>query len=182
VSFVRYLYADATPPAHRLRSALRRAAAVLPLALALTAATVSLSACKRPAAQEEQAAAPKVFSGRIAQFQTIDERPGTGALAQSGQEVIVQYTGWFYDEKAANKRGSKFDSSYDHGKPFSFLLGAGRVIRGWDDGVAGMRVGGKRVLMVPPDMAYGREGAGGGVIPPDASLVFEVELLGVQAH
>ncbi|WP_082723358.1 FKBP-type peptidyl-prolyl cis-trans isomerase [Lysobacter capsici] len=164
-----------------MRSALRRGVAALPLALALAAATVNLSACKRPAAQEEQAAAPKVFSGRIAQFQTIDERPGTGAVAQSGQEVIVQYTGWFYDEKAANKRGSKFDSSYDHGKPFSFLLGAGRVIRGWDDGVAGMRVGGKRVLMVPPDMAYGRDGVGG-VIPPDASLVFEVELLGVQAH
>lgn len=182
MSFVRYLSIDATP-ARRLRSALRRGASALPLALALTAATVSLSACKRPAAQEEQAAAaPKVFSGRIAQFQTIDERPGTGAVAQSGQEVIVQYTGWFYDEKAANKRGSKFDSSYDHGKPFSFLLGAGRVIRGWDDGVAGMRVGGKRVLMVPSDMAYGRDGAGGGVIPPDASLVFEVELLGVQAH
>lgn len=182
MSFVPDLSADANLPARRMRSALRRGVAALPLALALAAATVSLSACKRPAAQEEQAAAPKVFSGRIAQFQTIDERPGTGAVAQSGQEVIVQYTGWFYDEKAANKRGSKFDSSYDHGKPFSFLLGAGRVIRGWDDGVAGMRVGGKRVLMVPPDMAYGRDGAGGGVIPPDASLVFEVELLGVQAH
>ncbi|KWS02565.1 FKBP-type peptidyl-prolyl cis-trans isomerase [Lysobacter capsici AZ78] len=181
MSFVPDLSADANPPARRMRSALRRGVAALPLALALAAATVNLSACKRPAAQEEQAAAPKVFSGRIAQFQTIDERPGTGAVAQSGQEVIVQYTGWFYDEKAANKRGSKFDSSYDHGKPFSFLLGAGRVIRGWDDGVAGMRVGGKRVLMVPPDMAYGRDGVGG-VIPPDASLVFEVELLGVQAH
>ncbi|WP_441818269.1 FKBP-type peptidyl-prolyl cis-trans isomerase [Lysobacter sp. TAB13] len=120
-----------------------------------------------------------MFSGRIAQFQTIDERVGTGAVAQSGQEVVVQYTGWLYDEKAENKRGTKFDSSFDHGKPFSFLLGAGRVIRGWDDGVAGMRVGGKRVLMIPSDMGYGVEGAGGGAIPPDTSLVFEVELLGV---
>ncbi|MGO4259304.1 FKBP-type peptidyl-prolyl cis-trans isomerase [Lysobacter sp. TAB13] len=138
-----------------------------------------MSACDKPAAQEQAAAPKKVFSGRIAQFQTIDERVGTGAVAQSGQEVVVQYTGWLYDEKAENKRGTKFDSSFDHGKPFSFLLGAGRVIRGWDDGVAGMRVGGKRVLMIPSDMGYGVEGAGGGAIPPDTSLVFEVELLGV---
>ncbi|MGO1073185.1 FKBP-type peptidyl-prolyl cis-trans isomerase [Lysobacter sp. CA199] len=149
------------------------------MALALAACVLSLSACDKPAAQAEQAAAPKVLNGRIAQFQTIDERVGTGAVAQPGQEVIVQYNGWFYDEKAADKRGSKFDSSYDRGKPFSFLLGAGRVIRGWDDGVAGMRVGGKRVLMVPPDLGYGAAGAGGGAIPPDASLVFEVELFGI---
>jgi FKBP-type peptidyl-prolyl cis-trans isomerase FkpA len=151
----------------------------LPLALVLASAALALSACDKPAAQEQAAAPKKVFSGRIAQFQTIDERVGTGEVAQSGQEVVVQYTGWLYDEKAANKRGTKFDSSFDHGKPFSFLLGAGRVIRGWDDGVAGMRVGGKRVLMIPADMGYGVEGAGGGAIPPDTSLVFEVELLGV---
>ncbi|MGJ7901309.1 FKBP-type peptidyl-prolyl cis-trans isomerase [Lysobacter sp. 1R34A] len=151
----------------------------LPLALALLSTVVAVSACRKPAAQEE-AAAPKVFSGRIAQFQAIDERVGTGEVAQSGQQVIVHYTGWLYDEKAADKHGSKFDSSLDRGKPFDFLLGAGRVIRGWDDGVAGMREGGKRILMVPPEMGYGREGAGGGVIPPDASLVFEVELLRVE--
>ncbi|MGH8081561.1 MAG: FKBP-type peptidyl-prolyl cis-trans isomerase [Lysobacter sp.] len=150
--------------------------------LALACTGLLLSGCQRPAAAPEQAATPKVFSGRIAQFQAIDERVGTGAVAQSGQDVIVHYTGWLYDEKAANKRGSKFDSSYDHGQPFDFLLGAGRVIRGWDEGVAGMRVGGKRVLMVPPDLAYGPSGAGGGVIPPDASLVFEVELISALPH
>lgn len=160
---------------------LQRWARALPLALVLVSSAVALSACRKPAAQEE-AAAPKVFSGRIAQFQTIDERVGTGEVAQSGQDVIVHYTGWLYDEKAVDKHGTKFDSSLDRGKPFDFLLGAGRVIRGWDDGVAGMRVGGKRILMVPPEMGYGREGAGGGVIPPDASLVFEVELLRVDKH
>ena len=149
------------------------------LALTLACAAVTLSACNRPAAPE-QAAAPKVYSGRIAEFQVIDQQVGTGAVAQAGQEVIVQYNGWLYDEKAADKRGSKFDSSYDRGKPFSFLLGAGRVIRGWDDGVAGMRVGGKRTLMIPSDLGYGASGAGGGAIPPDTSLVFEVELLGVE--
>lgn len=162
-------------------SRLHRWARALPLALALVSTVVAVSACRKPASQEE-AAAPKVFSGRIAQFQAIDERVGTGEVAQSGQDVIVHYTGWLYDEKAADKHGTKFDSSLDRGKPFDFLLGAGRVIRGWDDGVAGMRVGGKRILMVPPEMGYGREGAGGGVIPPDASLVFEVELLRVQKH
>jgi FKBP-type peptidyl-prolyl cis-trans isomerase FkpA len=154
------------------------------LAALLAGAALTLAGCQRQSAQEEQAAAaPKVLHGRIDQFQAIDERVGTGAVAQSGQEVIVQYTGWFFDETAANKRGSKFDSSYDrNGRPFSFLLGAGRVIRGWDDGVAGMRVGGKRVLMIPSDLAYGKDGAGGGAIPPDASLVFEVELIGIEAR
>ena len=119
--------------------------------------------------------------GTIAQFQTIDQTVGTGALAQPGQDVVVHYTGWNYDEKAADKHGSKFDSSRDRNEPFTFLLGAGRVIRGWDEGVAGMRVGGKRILMIPPTYGYGRSGAGG-VIPPNGSLVFEVELLDVKPH
>ena len=119
--------------------------------------------------------------GTIAAFQTIDEKVGDGAVAKSGQEVVVHYTGWNYDEKAPDKHGSKFDSSRDRNEPFTFLLGAGRVIRGWDEGVAGMRVGGKRVLMIPPAYGYGRKGAGG-VIPPNGSLVFEVELLEVREH
>jgi FKBP-type peptidyl-prolyl cis-trans isomerase FkpA len=119
--------------------------------------------------------------GRVAELLRIDERNGSGALATSGGDVTVHYTGWLYDEKAPGKRGRKFDSSLDRGEPFTFLLGAGRVIRGWDDGVAGMHVGGKRVLMIPPEYGYGRKGAGD-VIPPDSSLVFEVELLGVQPH
>ena len=108
-----------------------------------------------------------------------DIKVGKGRQAAPGDSVTVHYTGWLYDEKAADQRGEKFDSSVDRGEPFTFLLGAGRVIRGWDDGVAGMKVGGKRTLLVPAEQGYGRKGAGG-VIPPDASLVFEVELLDVK--
>ena len=90
-------------------------------------------------------------------------------------------TGWLYDEKAPQQRGQKFDSSLDRGQPFTFKLGAGQVIRGWDEGVAGMKVGGKRTLLIPAWLGYGSSGAGG-VIPPNASLVFEVELLGVTGH
>jgi FKBP-type peptidyl-prolyl cis-trans isomerase FkpA len=117
--------------------------------------------------------------GSVAELQRIDETSGTGAKATGGSQVTVHYTGWLYDERKPDKRGEKFDSSVDRGEPFTFLLGAGQVIRGWDDGVAGMQVGGKRVLMIPSDYGYGREGAGG-TIPPNASLVFEVELLGVK--
>lgn len=109
----------------------------------------------------------------------IEERKqGTGAEAVAGKKVTVHYTGWLFDASAADKKGRKFDSSRDRGDPFSFLLGAGQVIRGWDEGVAGMKVGGQRTLTIPPEMGYGARGAGG-VIPPNATLVFDVELLGV---
>ena len=111
-------------------------------------------------------------------LQYEDTSPGTGAEATAGQRVSVHYTGWLYDPTAANSRGKKFDSSKDRGQPFSFGLGGGEVIRGWDEGVAGMKVGGTRVLTIPPEMGYGARGAGG-VIPPNAILVFEVDLLGV---
>jgi FKBP-type peptidyl-prolyl cis-trans isomerase len=104
-------------------------------------------------------------------LQYVDLVAGTGDQARSGQRARVHYTGWLKD-------GRKFDSSVDRGQPFEFPLGAGRVIKGWDEGVAGMRVGGKRKLVIPPDLGYGTRGAGG-VIPPDAELVFEVELLGL---
>jgi FKBP-type peptidyl-prolyl cis-trans isomerase len=101
----------------------------------------------------------------------VDLVVGTGAEAKKGQTVKVHYTGWLKD-------GKKFDSSVDRGQPFQFPLGAGRVIKGWDEGVAGMKVGGKRTLTIPPDLGYGPGGAGG-VIPPNAELTFEVELLGI---
>ncbi len=111
-------------------------------------------------------------------LQFEDTVVGSGAEAVAGKNVRVHYTGWLHDPQAANQRGRKFDSSKDRGQPFAFGLGAGQVIRGWDEGVQGMKVGGTRVLTIPPDRGYGARGAGG-VIPPNATLVFEVELLGV---
>jgi FKBP-type peptidyl-prolyl cis-trans isomerase len=101
-----------------------------------------------------------------------DDQVGTGAVATAGKTAVVHYTGWLLD-------GTKFDSSRDRNQPFSFPLGAGQVSKGWDEGVAGMKVGGKRTLIVPPALGYGARGAGG-VIPPNATLKFEVELLDVR--
>src|SRR6266852_4667645 len=105
-------------------------------------------------------------------LQYEDQAVGTGAEAKAGNTVEVHYTGTLKD-------GKKFDSSLDRGKPFSFKLGAGQVIKGWDEGVAGMKIGGKRKLTIPPELGYGKKGAGK-VIPPDAELTFEVELLKVK--
>ena len=115
----------------------------------------------------------------VTQLVRQDERVGTGAEAQSGRVVTVHYTGWLYDASRPDQRGAKFDSSRDRNEPFMFNLGAGEVIRGWDEGVAGMKVGGRRILTIPPDMGYGARGAGG-VIPPNATLLFDVELLDVR--
>lgn len=102
-----------------------------------------------------------------------DVKVGTGATATAGHKVKVHYTGWLTS-------GKKFDSSVDRNEPFEFPLGAGRVIKGWDEGVAGMKVGGKRRLEIPPSLGYGKDGAGGGLIPPNATLLFDVELLDVK--
>jgi FKBP-type peptidyl-prolyl cis-trans isomerase len=110
----------------------------------------------------------KLASGLVYEDQVV----GNGTMADPGLDVMVHYTGWLTD-------GTKFDSSKDRGQPFTFRLGAGQVIKGWDEGVKGMRIGGKRKLTIPPDLGYGAAGAGG-VIPPNATLVFEVELLGVK--
>ena len=135
-------------------------------------ALLMLSACADPGPPP---------GGSVAEMQRIDEVIGAGAVAAPGQSVTVHYTGWLYDEKAPQQRGQKFDSSLDRGQPFTFKLGAGQVIRGWDEGVAGMKVGGKRTLLIPAWLGYGSSGAGG-VIPPNASLVFEVELLDVSVN
>lgn len=124
-------------------------------------------------------APPPYTGGDAGEFQRVDVVEGTGDIARAGEEVSVHYTGWLYDHNAADRRGEKFDSSVDRGQPFVFMLGAGRVIRGWDEGVVGMRIGGKRELWIPADLGYGVKGAGG-VIPPGASLVFEVELLDIR--
>lgn len=107
-------------------------------------------------------------------------REGAGAVAQSGDIAIVHYTGWLYDDQAPDNRGSMFDSSVERGEHFQFPLGAGRVIKGWDQGVAGMREGEVRELTIAPELAYGDRNVGGGLIPPGSTLVFEVELARAQ--
>nr|WP_234408167.1 FKBP-type peptidyl-prolyl cis-trans isomerase [Polynucleobacter difficilis] len=115
----------------------------------------------------------------MSEFQKIDTVVGSGAEATAGSDVSVHYTGWLHDPAAPDLKGKKFDSSVDRGQVFEFPLGGGRVIKGWDEGFAGMKVGGKRTLIIPAEMGYGARGAGG-VIPPNATLVFDVELLGVN--
>ncbi len=123
--------------------------------------------------QDANAQAPVTTSSGL---QMIDTKPGTGASPKQGQTAVVHYTGYLFDK---GNKGKKFDSSVDRGQPFEFPVGAGRVIKGWDEGVASMKVGGKRTLIIPPALGYGASGAGG-VIPPNATLIFDVELLGVK--
>jgi FKBP-type peptidyl-prolyl cis-trans isomerase FkpA len=113
------------------------------------------------------------------ELQKTDVKQGTGTEATPGKSVVVHYTGWLYDTSKPDSHGAKFDSSRDRNDPFRFALGAGQVIKGWDEGVAGMKVGGQRTLVIPPQMGYGARGAGG-VIPPNATLIFDVELLDVK--
>jgi FKBP-type peptidyl-prolyl cis-trans isomerase FkpA len=120
----------------------------------------------------EAAAAPMTL-------QTTDIKAGSGPAIKAGQTAVVHYTGWLYSEAAPDKKGQKFDSSRDRNDTFSFPIGGGQVIQGWDQGVAGMQVGGQRRLVIPPDLGYGANGAGG-VIPPNATLVFDVELVGIR--
>ena len=108
-----------------------------------------------------------------------DTKVGTGAEAKAGMAATVHYTGWLYDANKTDHKGAKFDSSRDRNDPFTFNLGAGEVIKGWDDGVVGMKVGGSRTLIIPPDLGYGTQGAGG-LIPPNSTLVFDVELLNIR--
>jgi FKBP-type peptidyl-prolyl cis-trans isomerase FkpA len=114
----------------------------------------------------------------VTELKKIDVKQGTGAEAVSGKPVIVHYTGWLYDPSKPDQKGAKFDSSLDRKVPFGFFLGAGKVIKGWDEGVAGMKVGGQRRLIIPPSLAYGERG--GGPIPPNATLIFDVELVDVK--
>jgi FKBP-type peptidyl-prolyl cis-trans isomerase FkpA len=146
-----------------------RAAAVL--ALALVSALSALALTLSPAAAQ----AGKTVTNSLG-LQMTDTKVGAGAEAKKGQLVVVHYTGWLYNNGA---KGAKFDSSLDRGQPFMFTLGKGEVIQGWDDGVKGMKVGGKRTLVIPPAIAYGTRGAGNS-IPPNATLIFEVELLDVK--
>jgi len=144
----------------------------LPLALLLTAGVFSTTACSEKAATQNK-------PGVVNELKITDTKLGEGAEATAGHEVSVHYTGWLYDETFLNHKGRKFDSSHDRNQPFDFQLGAGRVIRGWDQGVAGMKVGGQRTLVIPAHLGYGPIGAGE-AIPPNTALVFDVELLAVR--
>ena len=135
-----------------------------------------------PAYSQPSGSPPAPVSSKLdakeKELQTIDIKVGSGAEAVKGKAIVVHYTGWLYDPTTSQK-GAKFDSSRDRNLPFGFFLGEGRVIRGWEEGVQGMKVGGQRTLIIPPDMGYGERGAGG-VIPPNATLIFDVELIEVK--
>ena len=164
----------------------------LAISFTMTLAVLAIASCSRsekpgseqaPAPVAEAAPAPASAStpatGTVAMPLTkTDLTPGTGAEIKSGQNALVHYTGWLYDAAAPENKGKQFDSSVG-GEPFDFPLGGGRVIPGWDQGVVGMKVGGKRRLVIPPELAYGNGGAGG-VSPPGATLVFDVELVEIQ--
>jgi peptidylprolyl isomerase len=139
-------------------------------ALALFLAPAAGFAADQPTAGEGQTVT--TASG----LKIVDTQEGTGATPKSGQICVVQYTGWLYEN---GEKGKKFDSSLDRNQPFSFPLGQHRVIAGWDEGIATMKVGGKRTLIIPPDLGYGARGAGG-IIPPGATLIFDVELVDVK--
>jgi len=124
-------------------------------------------------------ATPPPAAPAVSSLQSVVLKPGEGPAIAAGQMAVMQYTGWLYETSAAEHKGKKFDSSLDSGKPFSFPLGTGSVIKGWDQGVLGMQVGERRRLIIPPDLAYGDAGAGG-VIPPGATLVFDVELVKIE--
>jgi len=144
------------------------------MAIAIATVVVGAVAAGTPIAATAQSAGKSMTTA--SGLQITDTKAGTGATPKTGQICVMHYTGWLYQNGA---KGAKFDSSVDRGQPFEFPIGTGRVIKGWDEGVASMKVGGKRTLVIPPDLGYGARGAGG-VIPPNATLIFEVELLGVK--
>ena len=138
---------------------------------------LNLVACQR----SNDATTPSVNTNpanQVASLQSTDLMIGNGAVAEAGKQVTVHYTGWLYEASAADKHGQQFDSSVSRGTPFSFQLGGGQVIKGWDQGVVGMKIGGHRNLIIPSDLAYGRSGRG--PIPPAATLVFDIQLIAVN--
>lgn len=147
------------------------------LVLSLVLACFVTAGCKAESTNSTQE--KPAMTQNITELQKIDTQVGAGREAEVGFNVTVHYTGWLYDAAAEGGKGKKFDSSLDRNSPFNFFLGGGQVIQGWDEGVQGMKIGGKRTLIIPSEMGYGARGAGG-VIPPNANLIFDVELLDVK--
>ena len=143
----------------------------------LAMCVVLVAACSKQ--EPAKTAAPAAAVPPPAELQKIDIQKGTGEGISQGQVAVVHYTGWLYDPAASEQKGAKFDSSRDRGQPFSFTIGHGDVIKGWDEGVQGMQPGGQRRLVIPPALGYGEAGAQN-VIPPNATLVFEIELLKID--
>lgn len=148
---------------------------------------LALAACNHEAPHTVNSSAAyrappeRAMSPSITQMESTELAPGAGEAIVNGQGAVVHYTGWLYNPEAPDHKGTKFDSSRDRGQPFRFSVGAGRVIKGWDQGVAGMKVGGRRLLVIPASLGYGERGAGG-IIPPNATLLFDVELLAIEAR
>jgi peptidylprolyl isomerase len=164
--------APSTPKENKKMRVFQRASVFAALALAASLAGIVFAATSAgftPAKAQTVMTTPDGL-------EIIDLKVGTGASPKTGQTVVVHYTGWLYTD---GKKGAKFDSSVDRGQPFEFPIGKQQVIAGWDEGVATMKIGGKRTLIIPPALGYGARGAGG-VIPPNATLIFDVELLGVK--
>jgi FKBP-type peptidyl-prolyl cis-trans isomerase FkpA len=146
------------------------------MASALMIAMLAMTGCK---ADSKTSTKETAMTQNVTELIKKDTVLGEGREAEAGFNVTVHYTGWLYDPSKADGKGTKFDSSLDRHEPFVFFLGGGQVIQGWDEGFAGMKVGGKRTLIIPPHMGYGAHGAGG-VIPPNATLIFDVELLSIK--
>jgi FKBP-type peptidyl-prolyl cis-trans isomerase len=147
--------------------------------IGIMAVATLVAACGHDAPPITQAPAASVAPAQeVTEMEMNDVVVGTGEPITKGQGAVVHYTGWLYDATAPEHKGKQFDSSRDRGQPFPFTVGAGRVIEGWDQGVAGMKVGGRRVLVIPAHLGYGERGADG-VIPPNATLLFDVELLAI---
>jgi FKBP-type peptidyl-prolyl cis-trans isomerase FkpA len=149
------------------------------ISITLLLACFTMAGCKAESSNSTQEKPTMTQGANITALQKIDTQVGTGREAEAGFNVTVHYTGWIYDAAAEGGKGKKFDSSLDRNQPFNFFLGGGQVIQGWDEGFAGMKIGGKRTLIIPAEMGYGARGAGG-AIPPNADLIFDVELLDVK--
>ena len=157
--------------------------AALATAMTLTGALVSQSSLAqdtKPVTAPTAASPASPAAPSASDLKIIDVSEGTGKVAEKGKAAMIHYTGWLYDEKAPDKKGKQFDTSSNRGLPFGFVVGVGRVIKGWDDGVPGMKVGGKRTLIIPAAMAYGDKDVGNGLIPANSTLLFDLELIEVK--